>query len=176
MDEKLLEKPRLLRSPPDGIILLIDKQLTEEEEKLLNEHSSTYTLTIEDSSKWIDELPKVDFIILPLFSCTCLSRGRIPAMKFYEMNYPRLYRYTIVYYRTSSNITKKNIPRLRTSYIIKSFPQEAKNKADLIERLSHQAMPYVGNCCSLICSCLFSKISCRDFFVSCGKSASLCCC
>jgi len=175
-EEKLLDRPRLVRSPPDGVIMLIDKQLTEEEEKLLNEYCSTYILTQEDKNKWIDDLPKVDVIIVPLYSCTCMSRGRISAMEWYEFNFIKLYRYTIIYYRTTSNITKKNIPLLGASFIIKSFPTEAKNKADLIDRLSHTAKPYIGNCCSLICSCLFSKISCRDFFVSCGKSASLCCC
>ena len=59
-EEKLLDRPRLVRSPPDGVIMLIDKPLKDNEEKLLNEHSSTYILTQEDKNKLLEYSKNLD--------------------------------------------------------------------------------------------------------------------
>jgi hypothetical protein len=140
------------------MILIIDKQLKDPERKLLDSHCSVYEVNQDDLCSWIDDLPKVDIYVVNINDLDYCERSYGMCWLEVNMNGLEEKKIDLVYYRKTSCIEKKNLPRLK-SYIIKTFPIIAKDKDDLQKRLKHHSLPYVRSSSSFCCACMCSKIS-----------------
>lgn len=140
------------------MLLIIDSNLKDSERKLLDSHCSVCEVNQDDLCSWIDDLPKVDIYLLNINQLRYCERSY--GMCWLEVNMNRLEekKIDLVYYRKTSCIEKKNLPRLK-SYIIKTFPVTATSKEDLFERLKHESLPYVRSGLSFCCACCCNKIS-----------------
>lgn len=148
------------------MILIIDKQLKESEQKLLDSHCSTYELSRDDTSSWLDDLPKVDVYIVNINDLDYCERSYGMCWLEVNMNSLEEKKVDLVYYRQTSCVEKKNLHRIK-SYVIKTFPTIAKDKDDLQKRLKHNSLPYVRNSCSFLFGCCCNKISCGTCLKGC---------
>ena len=120
------------------MILIIDKSLSSSQVKLLNQHLSVYTVDVkDDNEKKIKHLPVVDLYIVDITRTKCF--GRSYGLRFLETNSDS--KMERIYYRRTSIIKKKNLPRMNAK-IIKSLPTTADNKQDLLDRLNINSLPH----------------------------------
>ena len=162
-----INKPKLERSGYTPRLLLIDTELTKEQKILINEHFSTYTVSNNDYDLWLENLPKVDLYIIQIGQKVFTRNTRSHGLLFYELNKPFFPNNIIVYYyRTRLFLSDSDVNSLESDYLIRTFPQRANDKEDLIMRMSHTALPKVDNCCSICCQCLIGKYTCCDFYRS----------
>lgn len=165
----MTEKESLIRINLDPLednkrlILLIENNLTTEENKILNECCNTYTVNMDDKEQFISELPNVDIYIVPIESM----------LDWYLLNLTDFKNDLCIYYRKVGYIKRCDIPKLDVDYVRKKLiTATPKNKEDLFIRLSYNSPPHVQSCCSYCCSCLFSKMTCGQccsYFCKCIK-------
>jgi len=151
------------------IILLTEGTLNSSENTIINKYLSSYYISEDDNSRYIDKLPDCEIYICDIRTC----------IQWYYLNLNKLNNFIKIYYRKLGLITKYNINRLHVDFVRKYlFPDnyEFEDKEDLVNRLSTESEPYVRSCCGICCSCLMSRITCGQFCNYMCKALSAVCC
>ncbi len=166
--QQLIEIKDLKESQDKRIIILGERNLSQQELNDLSKNTSIYLLTDGDIDNFIDSLPKVNIYYLNFSRYT---------LKWYDLNKNFFKNDITIYWRTIGYINKDNIEKLNVSHVREYLlSRDCDNMLEVYNNLDYKTSPEIMGCCSYCCNCLFSKITlaeCCDYFGKCVKAAMM---
>jgi len=157
-----LERPQLKINTRDGILLIIDQDLSHDELKSLSDHYSIYIVSDDSYGKVIAQLPKVDLYLLKIENEILYKHCR--GLSWYSRNLNRLAFYRKIYLRKTKLIDDEDLDELRLDYIISHLPPNNEVKHYYESQLMNNNHVRTNTPCCILLSCCCGNISFKDCF------------
>jgi len=153
-------RPKLKINTKDGILLMIDQDLSPGELKSLSDHYSIYIVNDDDYRKCIQQLPRVDLYIVKIQNEVLYKHCR--GLSWYSRNLNRLAVYRKIYLRKTKLIDDQDLDELRFDYVLSHLPPANEVKHYYESQLFNDNHVRTQTPCCILFSCCCGNITMKD--------------
>ena len=153
-------RPQLKINTKDGILLMIDQDLSHIELKSLSDHYSIYIVNDDDYRKCIQQLPRVDLYIVKIQNEVLYKHCR--GLSWYSRNLNRLAVYRKIYLRKTKLIDDQDLDELRFDYVLSHLPPANEVKYYFESQLFNNNHVRTNSPFCILFSCCCGNITMKD--------------